>query len=34
VQAQLAEGTAPEDPGAFARRFTDLLATSIEAARA
>lgn len=34
VQALLAEGTPLEDPGAFARRFTDLLGTSIEGARA
>ena len=34
AQALLAEGNALEDPGAFARRFTDLLATSIESARA
>ena len=34
AQAQLAEGASLEDPGAFARRFTDLLAGSIEAARA
>jgi molecular chaperone HtpG len=33
TQALLAEGTSLEDPGAFARRFTDLLATSIEGAR-
>ncbi len=33
TQAQIAEGTAVDDPGAFARRFTDLLAASVEAAR-
>jgi molecular chaperone HtpG len=31
LQAKLAEGAALDDPGAFARRFTELMARSVEA---
>jgi molecular chaperone HtpG len=33
AQAQLAEGATLDDPGSFARRFTDMLALSVESAR-